>query len=233
MHNLPDESGFTAGLDGGSVNAAADVARLSSNLAPFTNPAPNGSPLLDTCGVDRVVCPRLLRLSRRGTTSRKATQIKWARLSFALSLLPLLVFAPAFGQGMLLHGHDDHDDNVHLHPLPTGFTVRSQNELIDWHDAQHPGVASEASVAEPVGSQLDATYTDGIVLTLSHPTQILVRGFVPIWKPALTSLPWAAVCESTSPAASSRVFDADHFTSAFQLRSHVVVILQSSHSILR
>ena len=43
VHNLTDASGFTAGLDGDSVNAAGDTSRLSSNLAPFTNLAPGGS----------------------------------------------------------------------------------------------------------------------------------------------------------------------------------------------
>jgi endonuclease/exonuclease/phosphatase family metal-dependent hydrolase len=37
VHNLPDASGFTAGLDGDSVIATGDTARLSSDLAPFTN----------------------------------------------------------------------------------------------------------------------------------------------------------------------------------------------------
>jgi hypothetical protein len=43
VHNLPDASGFTAGLDGDSVIAMGDTARLSSSLAPFTNLAPGGS----------------------------------------------------------------------------------------------------------------------------------------------------------------------------------------------
>jgi hypothetical protein len=43
VHNLLEVSGFTAGLDGDSVSAAGDAARLSSNLSPFTNLAPGGS----------------------------------------------------------------------------------------------------------------------------------------------------------------------------------------------
>jgi hypothetical protein len=43
VHNLPDASAFTAGLDGDSVTAQGDTARLSSSLSPFTNLAPSGS----------------------------------------------------------------------------------------------------------------------------------------------------------------------------------------------
>jgi hypothetical protein len=43
MHNLPDASGFTAGLDGDSVIATGDTASLSSTLTPLTNLAPGGS----------------------------------------------------------------------------------------------------------------------------------------------------------------------------------------------
>ena len=43
VHNLHDPSGFTAGLDGDSVSSAGDTARLSSDIAPFTNLAPGGS----------------------------------------------------------------------------------------------------------------------------------------------------------------------------------------------
>ena len=43
VHNLPDASGFTAGLDGDSVIGVGDTTRLSSNLTPFTSLPPGGS----------------------------------------------------------------------------------------------------------------------------------------------------------------------------------------------
>jgi endonuclease/exonuclease/phosphatase family metal-dependent hydrolase len=115
VYNLADASGFTAGLDLDSINASGSLARLSANVATFTNLAGGGSTSfgasLDTSAVGSLSTSYTLNLSDQdllgATTLAPLTVNLSARVAIAgdanlddsVSLLDFNILAGNFGLG--------------------------------------------------------------------------------------------------------------------------------------